>query len=133
MKKRISYLCIVFLLLCSCSLAQQKSTANFSDLICKEWKLVFYEEDGEKIPPAPQQKGDRMIFYKDNKVKSIEAGAIQNGIWQYDSVKKTLVVTDNSTKEKMIMKVLQINQDLCVLEFKDADGIVLKMHTAPAK
>lgn len=74
-----------------------------------------------------------MIFYKNHKVKSIEGGVLQNGIWQYDSGKKVLIVTDNATKEKMILKVLKINQNLCVLEFKDPDGIVLKMQMVLAK
>src|SRR5689334_20918135 len=88
-----------------------QTTDSFDSLICKEWKLVSYEEQGEKFPPAPDQKNDRMIFYNDHKVKSIETGNIQNGIWQYDATKKTLSVVDNQTKEKATMKVLKITSD----------------------
>jgi hypothetical protein len=108
-----------------------QTTDNFDSLICKEWKLVSYEEQGEKFPPAPDQKNDRMIFYNDHRVKSIETGNIQNGIWQYDATKKTLSVVDNQTKEKATMKVLKITSDECVLEYKDPEGNLLIMYMAP--
>ncbi|NLU93234.1 hypothetical protein [Chitinophaga sp. Ak27] len=115
------------------SSGQDKITKNFYELICKEWKLQSYEEKGKKFPPVPEQKGDKMIFYKDNKVKSIESGYIQNGIWKYEATKSILTVIDNDTKEKAIMKVIKLTNDECILEYKDPEGTLLKMHMLPVK
>ncbi|QEH42866.1 lipocalin family protein [Chitinophaga sp. XS-30] len=113
--------------------AQEKSDKTFKALICKEWKLKFYEEDGEKFPPAPDQSGDRMFFYQDNTVKSIEQKKIQHGTWAYDEVKKILTVVDNETKEKATLKVIALAPDKCVLDYKDPEGSVLRMHMVPVK
>ena len=110
----------------------QNTQANHTDsLICKEWKLVSYEEAGKKYPPSPEQKNDRMIFSFNHKVKSIESGSVQNGNWQYDSVKNILTIVDNQTKEKAIMKVVQLSDRECVLEYKDPDGVLLKIYMVP--
>lgn len=104
---------------------------NIDSLLCKNWQLVSYEESGEKFPPSPEQKNDRMTFYFDHKVKSVETGNIQNGTWEYDSTKKLLTVIDNQTKEKAVLKVLKLTKTECVLEYKDPEGTMLKMHMAP--
>ncbi|MFM2386495.1 MAG: hypothetical protein RL660_1252 [Bacteroidota bacterium] len=108
-----------------------QTTSSIDSLLCKEWKLVSYKEGGEKFPPSSKQKNDRMIFYNDHKVKSIETGNIQNGIWQYDATKKALSVVDNKTKEKAIMKVLKITKDECILEYTDPEGTSLKIYMVP--
>lgn len=110
---------------------QDKNNKTFDELICKEWKLQFYEEQGKKIMPTPDHKEDRMIFYKDKKVKSIEIGDIQHGVWKYDATQSVLTVVDNDTKEKVVLKVIKIMDNECVLEFKDPDGSILKMHMLP--
>ncbi len=107
--------------------------SEIDSLICKSWKFVAYEAEGEKIMASPDQKNDRMIFYFDNQVKSIEGKKIENGTWTYDSTKKILTVIDNQTKVKAIMKVLRLTKTQCILEYKDPNGIVLKIHMAPVK
>ena len=72
-----------------------------------------------------------MIFYIDHKVKSIEAGNIQNGTWKYDVTNKILSVVDNQTKEKANLKVLKITKDECILEYKDPEGGIIKMYMKP--
>jgi hypothetical protein len=130
MKNSISIILIILLIQFS-KTALGQTTNSIDSLLCKEWKLVSYEEGGEKFPPSPEQKNDRMIFYSDHKVKSIETGNIQIGIWQYDATKKTLSVVANKTKEKAIMKVLKITKDECILEYKDPEGTLLKIHMVP--
>ena len=115
---------------CSSLLAQTDST-SFKNLVCKEWVLKSYEENGEKFPPAPEQKKDLMIFYKDHKAKSIENKKIQNGTWQYDQFKKTLTVLDLDTNEKVIMNVLKISSTDLIIEYKDPEGAILKMYLKP--
>ncbi len=106
-------------------------SGGIDSLICKEWKLAFYEEEGEKFPPSPEYANDIMVFYPDYTVKSVETGKIQNGIWEYDPTEKLLSVVDDQTKEKAIMKVLKITKDECILEYEDPDGALLKMYLVP--
>jgi hypothetical protein len=115
------------------SYGQGTTIEDFDNLICKEWALKFYEQGSDKIPPSPEQKNDRMIFYPDHKVKSIEAGGIQNGVWEYSASKRLLTVVDNETKAKMNLIVIGLTQDECILEFTDPDGGKMKMHMIPVK
>ena len=108
-----------------------QTNTTIDSLLCKEWKLTFYEEAGEKFSPAPDQKDSKMIFYFDHKVKSIEPDNIQNGVWQYNTKSKVLTITDNQTKEVATMKISKLTSEECILEYKDRDGILLKMYMIP--
>jgi hypothetical protein len=119
--------------ICKPACAQESVNGAFKSMICKEWKLEFYEESGEKIPPAPDQRGDRMFFYQDNTVKSVEGKKIQQGTWTYDGVTKILTVTDNETKEKMKLKIITLTDKAWVADYKDPEGTVLRMHMTPVK
>jgi hypothetical protein len=103
---------------------------NIDSLLCKEWKLVAFEEGGKKIPAQPEQKGDRMIFYFNHKVTSIDAGVNELGIWSYDAKSQMLTITDNESKDKMQLKVLKITAEECELSFKE-DDLVIKIYMAP--
>lgn len=100
-------------------------------LLVKKWKLAYYEEGGERIPPAPDQRNDMMEFHADHTVVSVESGGTQNGTWVYHEDKKQLVVVDKATKERMELRVVTLEGRSCVLEFKDADGVVLRVHMVP--
>ena len=133
--KKVSLLIIISLLTLFSKTSFCQTNTSVDSLICQEWKLVFYEENGEKFPPAPEQKDSRMIFYLDHKVKSIEPDNIQNGVWTYNLTNKLLSITDNETAEIANMKVLKLTKNEIVLEYKDPDGIPLKMYmeTVPRK
>jgi hypothetical protein len=127
----------LFILLISLSafsirLLAQEQPDSFTNLIVREWKLQFYGENGKKQSPSPQQEQDRMIFYKDHKVLSIEMGTKQQGIWQYDTIKKLLTITDNETTEKTTLQVLQLDQQRCVLGYKENPSApLLEVHLLP--
>jgi len=127
MKKVSLFIIIAFLTLFS-KISFCQTNTNINSLICQEWKLVFYEQNGEKFPPAPEQENSRMIFYLDHKVKSIEPDNIQNGVWKYNSTTQLLSITDNETAEIATMKVLKLTKKEIVLEYKAPDGIPLKMY-----
>jgi len=90
---------------------------------------VLYEEDGDKFPPAPNQKDNKMIFYNDQKVSSVEGNKIQNGVWKYIPNSKLLTITDTETGEIANMKVLKLTSKEMVLEYMDPDGNPLKMYS----
>lgn len=110
--------------------ANAQTPNTIDSLLCKEWKLVAFEEGGKKIPAQPEQKGDRMIFYFNHKVKSVDAGVNELGIWSYDAKSQMLTITDNESKEKMQLKVLKITAEECELSFKE-DDLVIKIYMAP--
>ncbi len=129
--KKVSLFIIVSLLTLFNKTSFSQTNTSVDSLICQGWKLVFYEEKGEKFPPAPEQNDSRMIFYLDHKVKSIEPDNIQNGVWTYSLTNKLLSITDNETAEIANMKVLKLTKDEMVLEYIDPDGIPLKMYMEP--
>ena len=108
-----------------------QSTTTNETLICKTWKLKFYDEAGVKHQSSADQNESQMIFYPNHKYKSIEPGNIENGVWKYNPTTKILTTTDNVTKKVAVMKVSKLTTKECVLEFKDLDGILLKVHMIP--
>jgi hypothetical protein len=115
------------------SYAQYDDPSAFADMISKEWKLEFYGDKGKKQAPSSQQQEDRMIFYKDNRVLSIENGKKEDGNWQYDPNKKLLTITDNQTREQTRFQVIKLNQAQFVLGYKDPEGVLLEIHMLPVK
>lgn len=126
--KQVSLIIIVSLLTLFTKTSFCQANTSIDSIICQEWKLVFYEEDGEKFPPTPEQRDSRMIFYLDHKVKSIEPGNIQNGVWKYNQANKLLSITDNESSEIANMKVLKLTKNEIILEYIDPDGIPLKLY-----
>jgi hypothetical protein len=130
------YFILLFALL-SCTIAEGYAQSNnlvaFTDMISKEWKLEFYGENGKKQPPTPQQQEDRMIFYKDNRVLSIENGKKEQGNWQYDPTKKLLTITDKQTGEQLLLQVIKLDQERFVAGYQDPAGILLEIHMLPVK
>jgi hypothetical protein len=133
MKRHFSLLFALLSGIMAQSYAQNNNPAAFSDMISKEWKLQFYGETDKRQAPSPQQQEDRMIFYKDYRVLSIENGKKENGSWQYDSVKQLLTITDNQTREQLLLQVIKLDQEQFVVGYKDPAGVLLKIHMLPVK
>ncbi len=123
--------CILLTLLTWPLLAQ--TPAPEEALLARKWKLGYYVEAGERIAPAPEQRNDVMDFHADHTVVSVEAGGTQHGTWSYDGAAKQLVVVDKATRERAVLKVVALDAQHCTLEFKDPDGVVLRMHMVPAE
>lgn len=119
-------LVVVFLFLLTLPVRGQMS----SKLICKEWRLVSFEEEDGKFNPSPDQVGDRIKFQPDHNVQYIEISKLKTGVWKYESKTKMLTITNNATKEEKAMRVLKISNTELVLECKDAKGEPLKMFMA---
>jgi hypothetical protein len=113
--------------------AQNNTPAAFADMLSREWKLQYYGENGKKQPPSPQQQEDRMIFYKDNRVLSIENGKKEHGSWQYDPTKKLLTIIDNQTREQLLFQVIKLDQEGFVAGYQDPGGVLLQIHMLPVK
>jgi hypothetical protein len=108
--------------------SQRNTTLPFTERIAKEWKLQYYGDNDKKQPPSKQQLEDRMTFYKDNRVLSVEQGKRAQGVWQYDSSKKLLTITDNQTREKQELQILQLDNEQFVVGYKDPAGTLIEIH-----
>lgn len=133
MKRHFSLLFALLSGIMTQSYAQNNSPAAFSEMISKEWKLQFYGENDKRQAPSPEQQENRMIFYKDNRVLSIENGKKENSSWQYDSAKQLLTITNNRTKEQLLLQVIKLDQEQFVVGYKDPEGVLLKIHMLPVK
>ncbi len=122
---------VLVLIVSNISLIAQVDNFTFDDLLCRQWTIKCYEDDGEVFPPKPEHQNDLMIFYRDGGVKSIENMIIKNGEWKYDPSRKILSIVDLETKEKVIMKVLKINFNEFVIEYKGPESSGLVMHMVP--
>jgi len=100
-------------------------------MLAKKWKLAYYEAEGERIDPTPDQRNDVMDIRKDRTVVSIESGGTQHGTWTYEDGRKELVVVDSASKDRMGLRVAALDSARCTLEFKDPDGVLLRMHMVP--
>lgn len=129
MSNPVRWLTTVLIGLLAIPLFAQSSTQG--SLLVRKWKLAYYEEAGERIPPSPDQRDDMMDFHADHTVVSVESSGTQHGTWTYDEAKKQLVVVDNATKERMVLQVIALDPKSCVLAFKDPDGVVLRVHMVP--
>jgi len=109
-------------------LAQQTNSSN--RLICKEWRLVSFEEDDGKFEPSPDQIGDRMKLELNHKVEYVEISKYYTGMWRYDPKSKVLTITNDHTKEKKSMKVIKLTNTDFVLEYKNEEGEPIKMYMA---
>ena len=130
MQKLLKTLLInIFLLL---TIITKGQTNNIDYLLCKEWKFLAYEGGSEKIAVTKEQEMDRVIFYFDHTIKSLEGGNIQHGIWNYDAPQKKLTVVYHETNETMVFKLITINKRSFIVEMTDLDGMIFKIHMAPA-
>lgn len=111
---------------------QAQSSQNIDSLLCKEWRLVAYEEGGEKFNASPQQKNDKMIFYFNHQVKSYDGDLVEMGVWSYNEQTKKLTITDKISKEKLEVEIIKLTKLECVLAFKE-DGESLKIFMEPIR
>src|SRR5215216_4601933 len=77
-------------------------------LICKDWKLVSFEEEGKKFLPSADQIGDRMRFRFDHRVKYIEISQMNIVFWEYDTRSNGLIIVNSQTNEEKNMKILKL-------------------------
>lgn len=112
---------ILFIILTKVSFSQ--TVDDFKELaLNKEWKLDMYEEDGNKFPPAPEDKNDMMIFKPDYTVFSIESDRTDEGKWSYDESSKELIIVDSKTGQQTKLIVLKLTNEILTLEFKFPNG-----------
>ena len=120
---------VIIALLFSISINGQNETNNsLENSLCQEWNFKYYEMSDEILPIPPEQKGDKLIFHKDNTVSAIASGDKTSGVWQYDESSGILFITPNETKIKTPFKIIKITSLELVIETKGPDGIDLKIH-----
>ena len=112
---------------------QCQTEKEFEQMLCRAWKLQLYQRDGQIIMPAEDQKEDRMIFYSNRTLSSVESGIEQDGFWQFDEEYHTLTVGESGTLQFLQFNVIEISNQRLVLEFANQDGPALSMTMVPAE
>lgn len=99
---------ICLIIMCGSNLVNAQKPVD--SLLIHEWLLESYRIDGKSIPLSAAQKASRHIFYRDHTCKAIDDGIITPGTWIYDSMQKTLTITNQLHPEiTTILKIEQIS------------------------
>ena len=123
MKTTMKFLGIVFLstfcLYCS------KLTSKDKDaLFCKKWKEISFEENGKKYNTPDNLTNNRIIFFPDHTVKSIQSDMSKIGVWSFDKKTKILTITDNETKFNIVFKVIEITEQQLIYQIGENNRLL---------
>lgn len=105
--------------------------SKIESLICKKWKPVAYEEEGQKFDTPEKFQFTRMNFSFDHTVESTDKGNYAVGDWIYDENLKTITIVDKVTKETTIIKVKNINENEFVLQIGKSGERTLTLYMQP--
>jgi hypothetical protein len=109
--------------------AQTKETKEaIEQLICKEWKVAFYEVKEIKNQVSGDVKNDRLIFYKNHKIEGTEEGVMYSGTWKYDENKNTITTFFKEVPIQTPQKIFKLTENEFVLESVFPDGTVMKTY-----
>jgi hypothetical protein len=126
---RLVFFIILLLMGLTSSVFAQENKFSFCKSYCgKEWKLVSTEEFGVEAGPAENMQKDQAMFSEDGKVKITLYGKTTEGKWTIDNTQTWISITDDKTKEKFYLKLIQSNDpDDMILEYKDVHLVKTKM------
>lgn len=106
---------------------------SVESMLCKEWKVRFFEEAGVKQYPDAGEENDRFIFLSNHTMQIVEAGESQDALWEYNASKEQLIITDRVSKDIRGMKIARITKDELVLQITDPDGSRSSIYLVPVK
>lgn len=116
------------------NLKAQAQETSFENLISKTWFLEKFEENGKVLPPKKSHEEDKMIFNKDKTGLSISNNHKDEVIWSYDDASKIFNTRDKHNKIVVNFKVVEIDENKCILEFKNPKtGELMKIYMYPEK
>jgi hypothetical protein len=131
MKKLTLMILFAFLIISGKQMFGQTATATDS-LLCREWKPVSREENGEKSLVESAQKNDRMIFTLDHKFQIKQTGTVETGDWKYDPVTKQLIITESKDGDSVPMNIVTLTKKELVLELLDPDAGSTRIYMVSA-
>jgi hypothetical protein len=108
-----------------------KATIKIDSLICKKWKPVAYEEDGNKFDTPEKFQTTRMNFSFDHTVESTDKGNSSVGDWKYDENLKNITIVDKVTKETTIIVVKNISENEFVVQIGKPEERMLILYMQP--
>jgi hypothetical protein len=126
---KLAFFIILFIAGLNSSVSAQNDKFSFCKSYCgKQWSLVATEEFGVEGDPAESMQKDQALFSEDGKVKITLFGKSTEGKWVIDNTQTWITITNDKTKEKIFLKVIQSDDlDEMTLEFKDQDLVKTKM------
>ncbi|MFL5727909.1 MAG: hypothetical protein ACJ75J_00360 [Cytophagaceae bacterium] len=127
--KRVIFLVLVLFVGLGTMAVGQTVKFSFCKSYCgKQWKLTATEEFGVEGDPEENMQKDEAFFGEDGKVKITLFGKMIEGKWTIDNTQTYITVSNEKTKEKTFLKVIQTdNPAEMTLEFKDTNLVKTKM------
>jgi len=111
--------------------AQKQPVDTLTSLIAREWKLASYSDNKGKALPTRQQSQNRMIFYKDFRVLSIENGQQTYGRWQYNQAANTITLI-RQQEDSLTLEIIKLDRKQFIAGYKDPAGALIQIHMLPA-
>jgi replicative superfamily II helicase len=103
---------IIFLLVNVCMTTNAQTSAEFKKLICKDWKVNFYELNGEKLKVSEEQQNAVIQYNANNTMTMSQVTVVRHGNWVYDEKEKALCDKRNSRshlkRSRYIVPVVEI-------------------------
>ncbi len=110
---------IIILLLNVCMISKAQTSAEFKKLICKDWKVNFYELNGEKLTVSEEQQ-NAVIKYNENYTMTMsQVTVVRHGNWVYDEKEKIVTVDYTNPTAQDVFNVIKINDKELVMEIND--------------
>lgn len=133
MKKPMAILLLFLALMTNTDMLAQPTNRDIDSLLCKTWKVSYYEAEGQRHQPSEELQQVRMTFYKDHTVKSLEKGKRRTGTWKYDQGQQMLTITDQDSSQQWMARVAMIDATGCVLHYTMEDNIsIIVIAIVPA-
>lgn len=119
---------IIFILLVSTfGYSQEKIEINN---ICKEWKLIALEKNGNIKLAEEFDKKESIIFYKNKKFKMNDSEDTFNGIWKFDSNTNIIELTLVELNHKIYLKIINLSTDKFSYIYNEEDEKLI-FHLVP--
>ena len=123
MKTTMKFLGIVFLSI-FCLYCSKLTSKDKDALFCKKWKEISFEENGKKYNTPDNLTNNRIIFFPDHTVKSIQSDMSKIGVWSFDKKTKILTITDNETKFNIVFKVIEITEQQLIYQIGENNRLL---------
>jgi hypothetical protein len=118
---------IILLLVSTFGYSQEKIEINN---ICKEWKLIGLEKNGNIKLAEEFDKKESIIFYKNKKFKMNDSEDNFNGIWKFDSNTNIIELTLVELNHKIYLKIINLSTDKFSYIYNEEDKKLI-FHLIP--
>ncbi len=119
---------IIFLLVNVCMTTTAQTSAEFKKLICKDWKVNFYELNGEKLKVSEEQQNAVIQYNANNTMTMSQVTVVRHGNWVYDEKEKIVTVDYVNPEGQDVFHVIKIDEKELILEINDMNRGTIRFN-----